>query len=142
MLEFISGLHIFVGILILIVGFIFHWIGQLISILDWDLATSLGLQEKDMPPEFKVYEHAIAVADVSIGWTYGIAAVGLVLGLPWAVKLVWIPGVILIYHSLSFWYWTGNRIKLGYHLETRRLRVAWSLLNFITGILAIIIAWQ
>ena len=53
-----------VGILIFIVGFILHWIGQLISIINWDFATKMGLQDKKALPEYKVYEHAIAVADV------------------------------------------------------------------------------
>ena len=52
--------HIVAGILILIVGFLFHWLGQLISIVNWDLAVRLGLQEKDAPPEYRVYEHGIA----------------------------------------------------------------------------------
>ncbi|MCE7738487.1 MAG: hypothetical protein GPJ50_03820 [Candidatus Heimdallarchaeota archaeon] len=67
--------NIIVGILVLIIGFVFHWIGQLISVINWDLATKLTLQEKDMSPEFKVYEHAIAVADVFIAWSYGVIAI-------------------------------------------------------------------
>jgi hypothetical protein len=54
--------NIIVGILILIVGFIFHWIGQLISAIDWNFATRIGFQEKKLIPEFIVYEHAIAAA--------------------------------------------------------------------------------
>ena len=60
--------NVIVGILIFIVGFIFHWIGQLISVINWDFATKIGFQEKKLLPEYKVYEHAIAVADVMIGW--------------------------------------------------------------------------
>lgn len=140
-MELISNLHILVGILVFIVGFIFHWIGQLISVVNWDFATRIGLQEKNLAPEFKVYEHAIAVADVSIGWIYGITAIGLILNHPWAFKLIWIPGVIMIYHSLSYWFWIENQNKLGYHISTNRFRVSWFLLNFVTGILAITIAW-
>lgn len=35
--------NIIVGILVLIIGFVFHWIGQLISVINWDLATKLTL---------------------------------------------------------------------------------------------------
>ncbi len=59
--------NIIAGLLIFIVGFIFHWIGQLISLINWDFAIRIGLQEKRMLPEYKVYEHAIAKADVAIG---------------------------------------------------------------------------
>ena len=135
------GANIVAGTLVLAVGFIFHWIGQLISVLDWDLATRIGLQEKGMPPEYKVYEHAIAVADVAIGWIYGIAGVGLILGTPWSFKLAWFPGVILIYHSISFWLWTGNRRRSGHQLTTDSVRIVWSLANMVTGVLAILVAW-
>jgi hypothetical protein len=89
--------NIVTGILVLIVGFLMHWIGQLVSIINWEFATKIGLQEKEMPNEFKVYEHAIAVADVAVGWTYGLAGVGLILDTPWSYQLIWIPGAILIY---------------------------------------------
>jgi len=79
--------NIVAGILILIVGFIFHWIGQLISVFDWDLAVRIGIQEKKAPAEYKVYEHGIAVADVTIGWIYGIAGIALILGAKWGFKL-------------------------------------------------------
>ena len=101
--------NIVTGVLVLIVGFGFHWIGQLISVLDWDLAMRIGIQEKDAPPEYKVYEHGIAVADVAVAWTYGIAAVGLVLDAPWGYKWAWFPGVLLIYHSIGFWFCMENQ---------------------------------
>jgi hypothetical protein len=50
--DIIRYANIIVGILIFLVGFIFHWIGQLISILDWNYATKLGLQEKKMLPKY------------------------------------------------------------------------------------------
>ena len=134
--------NIVTGILVLIVGFVFHWIGQLITIINWEFATKVGLQEKGMPREFKVYEHAIAVADVSIGWIYGIAGVGLIMDIPWSYKLLWFPGIILIYHGISVWFWMGNQKKIGYQLTTDSFRIIWSSLNIITGILATIIAWQ
>ena len=131
-----------IGVLIFIVGFIFHWVGQLISVVNWKLATSIGLQEAKMPIHYKVYEHAIAVSDVLLGWIYGIAAIGLVLDLSWAYKLSFIPGSILIYHSLNYWFWNLNQIKDGNNLNSLPLRIGWSLSNFITGILALLIAWN
>jgi len=130
------------GILVLIVGFIFHWIGQLVSVINWEFATKIGFQEKKLPKEFKVYEHAIATADALIGWIYGIAAVGLILDFPWSYKLLWFPGIILIYHGISVWFWMGNQKKIGNQLTSDFFRIIWSSLNIITGTLATIIAWQ
>ena len=135
------GANIVAGTLVLAVGFVFHWIGQLISILDWNLATRIGLQEKGSLPEYKVYEHAIAVADVAIGWIYGIAGVGLILGASWGFKLAWFPGVVLIYHGISFWFWTRNQSRSGHKLTTGSLRIIWSLANMVTGVLIILVAW-
>ena len=134
--------NIVIGILIFVVGFLFHWIGQLVSIISWDFATKIGLQETDMPKEYKVYEHAIALADSMIGWIYGLAAVGLLLGTEWGYKLAWFPGVILIYHSLSFWFWTDNRKKDGYDLTPEPLRISWSFANFVTGAITVLVAWN
>ena len=133
--------NIVVGILIFIVGFGLHFIGQLISLVNREFAVRIGIWEKDMIPEFEVYEKGIAVADVMIGWIYGIAAVGLILNAPWSYKLAWIPGVIMVYHSLSFWFWVGNQNKLGHPLNTNRFRIGWFLANFVTGILTILIVW-
>jgi hypothetical protein len=130
------------GVLVLIVGFLFHWIGQLISLLNWDLATRIGLQEAALSPEYKVYEHAIAAADVALGWIYGLAGLGLVLGTPWGYKLAWFPGVVLVYHSISYWFWTGNRRKAGHGLVADSTRIGWPLANFVTGALAILVAWS
>jgi hypothetical protein len=133
--------NIVTGILVLVVGFLMHWIGQLISIINWEFATRIGLQEKGLPKEFKVYEHAIAAADVAVGWTYGIAGVGLILDAPWAYQLIWIPGAILIYHGISAWFWMENQKKAGYPLTTNSFRLIWTSLNLVTGILAVAIAW-
>lgn len=139
--DIIPYANIIAGILIFIVGFIFHFVGQLISVVNWDYATKIGFQEKKLLPEFKVYEHAIAVADVSIGWIYLIAAIGVILDISWAYKLAWFPGVIMIYHSVSVFFWMGNQTKLGHPMNSNRFRISWFLLNFITGIMAISIAW-
>ena len=96
--------NIVAGILILIVGFGLHFIGQLISLVNRDFAVKIGVWEKDMIPEFEVYERGIAVADVAIGWIYGVIAIGLFFDISWAYKLAWVPGVIMIYHGLSFWF--------------------------------------
>jgi hypothetical protein len=130
------------GVLILIVGFIFHWIGQLISLINWEFATQIGLQEKKMLPEFKVYEHGIAVADVLIGWIYGIVAIGLFVNAPLAYKLAWFPGVILIYHSISFLAWTRNQKQAGHTTIPQSFRITWFLANFVTGMLTIVIAYK
>lgn len=134
--------NIITGVLVLIVGFVFHWCGQLISLLNWDFATKIGLQEKGILPEYRAYEEAIAVADVLIGWIYGIAGIGLILGTTWGFKLAWFPGVIFVYHSLSFWFWSKNQRKAGHRLMSGSARVIWFLANFITGILAILTAWH
>jgi hypothetical protein len=140
--DIFPGAHIVAGLLVLLVGFGFHWVGQLISLVNWEFATRLGLQEKGMLPEYKVYEHAIAVADVAVGWTYGLAGVGLLLGAEWGYRLAWIPGVVMIYHALSFWVWTRNRNRQGKVQVGRPLRITWSLINGVTGILAVLLAWN
>lgn len=133
--------NLVVGFLVLLVGFVFHWLGQLISICNWDLATRIGLAEKDMPPEYKDYELGMAVADVIIGWSYGLAGVGLLWGAPWGFKLAWIPGTVLTYHGLSFWFWTRNQIRAGHRLHPKSLRIGWCLANLVTGFLALLVAW-
>ena len=134
--------NIVAGVLVLVVGFTFHWIGQLISILNWNLAKRIGLQEAELLPEYRVYEHAIAVADVALGWVYGLAGLGLVLGAPWGYKLAWVPGVVLVYHSISYWIWTANRRKAGHQLVADPMRIGWTVANFVAGGLAILVAWN
>ncbi|MGB2958710.1 MAG: hypothetical protein WBD30_07460, partial [Bacteroidota bacterium] len=99
--EIFPHANLVAGLLIIVVGFGFHWLGQLISLLNWEFATRIGLQEKGLLPEYKVYEHAIAAADVAIGWIYGVAGIGILLGVDWGYKLAWIPGVVMIYHALG-----------------------------------------
>lgn len=136
--------NVIAGTLVLIVGFGFHWLGQGLSVLNWSLATRLGLQEEGMPAEYKVYEHAIAVADVAVGWLYGLAGVGLVMGAPWGYKLACIPGAILVYHAIGFWMWTAHQTSAGYRFQTGRMpfRVVWTSANLVTGGLALAVAWQ
>ncbi len=133
--------NIVAGVLILVIGFLIHCIGQSISLLNWDFAAKLGIAEKSMIPEFKAYEKGIAAADVMLGLIYGVAAVGLILNAAWAYKLAWFPAVVFIYHSLSFWFWSGNQIKLGHRYNSDRFRVAWFLANFISGILTVLVIW-
>jgi len=133
--------NIVTGILVFVVGFCAHWLGQLISVLDWDLATRLGLQEKRMLSEYKVYEHAIAVADTAMAWLYGVAAVGLLLDAEWGYKLAWIPGSILLYHAISAWVWERNRRAAGQRLWPESLRIGWCSANAMTGVLALLVAW-
>ena len=134
--------NIVIGILIFIIGFIFHWLGQLISVINWNFALKIGLQESALPKEYKVYEHAIAVADSLLGWIYGVAAIGLFLNASWGYKLAWIPSVVFIYHSLSFWFWTMNRRRDGHKLTSDALRIGWTLANFTTGVLTILVLWN
>ena len=131
--------NIIVAILVFIVGFLFHWIGQLVSIINWDFATKIGLQESNMPKEYKAYEHAIAVADSMIGWIYGLAAIGLIIEAGWGYKLACFPGIILIYHAISFWFWTGNKQKDGHDLISAPLRICWTVANFVSGALTIVV---
>jgi len=132
--------NVIVGILVFVIGFIFHWIGQIISLINWDFAAKIGIAEKNTLPEYKVYELGIAAADALLGWIYGIAAVGLILNISWLIPLLWFPGVVFVYHGLSFWFWIGNQNKLGKPTTTNNLRIGWSMVNFITGLLAILIA--
>ena len=133
--------NIVAGILILIVGFGFHWLGQLFSVLDWKRAVKLGLQEAEMLPEYRVYEHAIAVADSAVAWVYGVAAVGLFLNTGWGYQLAWIPGSILVYHAISAWIWEGNRRRAGHGLWSDGMRIGWCAANILTGLLALLVAW-
>ena len=134
--------NIVVGAMIIVVGFVFHWLGQLVCILNWEFAKKIGLVEKGMLPEYEVYERAIAQADVAMGWLYGIAGMGLILGTQWGYKLAWFPGVVFVYHSLSFWFWTENRRKVGHKLMSDAARIVWFVVNFITGVMTIAIACQ
>ena len=113
----------------------------MVSVLNWDYATKIGIQEEGLIPEFKVYEHAIAVSDVSIGWIYSLAGIGLILDTEWGNKLALISGAILVYHSIGFWSWNVNQRKLGHQLNSLSLRIGWSVANMISGLLAIFVAW-
>ena len=141
MASLFPNANIVAGILIFIVGFCGHWLGQLVSVLDWETAQKIGLQEKKLLPEYRVYEHAIAVADVALGWLYGVAAVGLFLNADWGYKLAWIPGSILTYHAISAWVWEGSRRADGHRLWPESLRIGWCGANMITGVLALLVAW-
>lgn len=133
--------NVLAGVLILVVGFGFHFIGQLIQLISWELAVKIGIAEKGIMPEYKAYEDGMAVADVAIGWIYLLAGLGLILGVPWSLKLAWVPGVILVYHSISFWFWDRNRELAGHKYFTKSKKIGWFLANFITGLLAVLIAW-
>ena len=133
--------NIVTAVLLILVGFFGHWVGQLISVFNWELGIRLDLQEKRLLPEYIVYEHAIAVADSAIGWIYGVAGVGLLLNQDWAYQLAWIPGSILIYHSIMAWVWEANRRAAGHRLWTEGMRFAWCTANAVTGLLCILVAW-
>ena len=137
-----SYANLLAGTLVLVIGFGFHWLGQLLSVINWDLATRLGLQEKSMPPEYRVYEHGIAVADIAVGWIYGVAGLGLLFNASWAYTLAWIPGAILVYHALSAWVWENNRRAAGHGLWSNTMRNSWCGINLFTGILTLLVAWS
>ncbi|MGC9517918.1 MAG: hypothetical protein ACP5C3_09520 [Methanomicrobiales archaeon] len=140
MLDLFNFASILAGFLILIIGFGLHFIGQLISVLNWDLAVRMGMAEKGILREYLTYENAMALTDVAIGWIYLPIGIGLILGLGWSYNLAFIPGVIFIYHSISFFFWTGNQEREGNVYYTQTKRVSWFLLNFISGIIILIVA--
>lgn len=133
--------NIIVGILVFILGFLFHWIGQIISVINWPFAIKLGIQEKKCPPEFVVYEKAIAMADVFIGWIYGLAAIGIISDQEWAYKVLWFPGIVFIYHGVFFWFMIGYQNKLGKPTTNKSFRVIWTGFNLLVGLLAVLMAW-
>lgn len=132
--------NVVAGVLVLLVGFGFHFCGQLVSVVNWRLATKWGLQESNLRAEYKVYEHGIALADVLMGWLYVVAGVGLVIDAAWGYALASIPGAILSYHAISFWFWTRNRRKAGDRYYSTGFRAIWSASNLATGILALLVA--
>jgi len=134
--------NIVAGVLVLIVGFGLHFLGQLYSLLNLQGAIKLGIQEADMPDEYRAYELGIAVADVLIGWTYAIAGIGLIVDAPWAYVWAWIPAVALTYHGLSHWFWTRNQQRAGYDRPFTRwpARHIWLGANLSTGLLAMAVA--
>ncbi|CAN8075363.1 unnamed protein product [Agarophyton chilense] len=129
------------AVFLLLVAVVFHFVGQLVSVISWKTAIRLGLQDASAPPEYYPYEHGIAIADVLLGWTYPIAAIGLLLNQPWAFKLAWIPASVLVYHSLSAWFWEADRRAAGHQLMSDSVRIIWCGANFFTGLLTIFVAW-
>jgi hypothetical protein len=135
--------HIVVGVLVFLIGFGLHFVGLLIAVVHRPLASRLGIWDKDLVPEYEHFELGIAKADVLLGWIYGVAALGLVLDASWGYRLAWFPGVVFVYHGLSFWFWTGHQKKAGRLLAgtANPLRTVWTSANLATGGLAIAIAW-
>lgn len=135
--------NVVAGVLVLVIGFGFHWLGQLVSIVNRPLAVKLGIWDKEVVPEYEHFERGIAVADVILGWIYGVAAIGLILNASWGYTLAWFPGVVLLYHSLSFWFWTENQRRAGHRVGFTENpgRTIWFLANFATGLLTIAVAW-
>ncbi len=134
--------NILAAALILIIGFGLHWLGQAIAVFNPDLAIRLGMLEKSLLPEFQAYENGIAKADIIIGWTYPLAAVGLFMGAGWGARLAFVPGVIFVYHGLSAWFWEANRRKMGHRYFSESFRRLWCFSNIGAGLLVILVAWQ
>ena len=133
--------NVLAGLLLLIVGFGFHFCGQLLSIPNWPLAERLGLQEANMPSGYRAYENGTAMGDVLLGWTYGFAAFGLLFGADWGYAIAVIPGAILTYHAACAWFWEAGRRRDGHGLWTNRFRTTWRGVNLGTGLLALTVAW-
>ena len=129
------------GFLLLVVGFGFHFMGQAISLWKWTLAERLGLQEESATPAQKDYEAGIATADVLIGWSYAPIGLGLILGWRWASTAASIPGAILAYHALGFWFWTAAQNRGKRRIMAEPLRRIWVAVNLATGLLALTAAW-
>ena len=51
--QIFPGANVVAGVLVLIVGFGFHFGGQLISVLAWQRAMRWGLQEEGLRPEYR-----------------------------------------------------------------------------------------
>ena len=49
---------------------------------------------------------------------------------------------MLVYHSFSYWFWTQNRNKDGNKLESNVMRIGWTLANFLTGLLTMLLSWK
>ena len=66
-----------------------------------------------------------------MAWVYGVAAVGLPLGPDWGYKLAWVPGSLLVYHSLCAWHWETDRRAAGKGVGSDTFGLAWCSANFI-----------
>jgi hypothetical protein len=111
-----------------------------VSVLNWDLAARSGLQEEALLPAYEVYGHAIAAAGVAQGRICGIAGLGLLMDTRKGNKLAWFPGVFLVYHCISYQFWTGNRRKAAHKLVSDPMRIGWPTANLVAGALAIPVA--
>ena len=140
--ELFPYAHIIAAVLILIIGFGYHWLGQIARLLNWQPASYKGLQEFDEPYRSKTFQHATAETDVTIGWIYGVIGFGLFLGSSWAFTAAWVPGILFIYHAINYWFWTGDEKKEGQEVVSKMIRIEWTLSNLLTGILCISIAWH
>ncbi len=77
-----------------------------------------------------------------MGWLYGVAGVGLLLGTTWGYKLAAIPGTILVYHGISAWFWERNRRRAGHPLFGEGFRIVWCGANVAAGLLTLLVAWN
>jgi hypothetical protein len=130
--------HIIAGILILIVGFGFHFLSQLMGYLHWEPEVKHGFII-NMPVKSKGYAHIIALSDVLIGWSYAIIGSGLYLGKSWGYVLAWIPGIIFTFEGIGYWFWSGHQQRFKDPLRTR---IEWSTLNIICGLFIVLVAWS
>ena len=132
--------HIIAGIIILIVGFGFHFLGQLMGFLYWEpeLKHSFII---NMPIKAKGYAHIVAISDVAIGWSYAIIGMGMYIGKSWSYTLAWIPGIILFLEGISFWTWRNQNNRPAQDLSLTE-RIEWSGLNIVSGLFILLVAWS
>ena len=76
-----------------------------------------------------------------MAWVYGVAAVGLPLGPDWGYRVAWVPGSLLVYHSLYAWHRETDRRAAGKGVGSDTFGLAWCSANFTTWDLAVAAAW-
>ena len=128
------------GVLVLIVGFGIHWLNRVALYLHWEFMPrhGFGIIFGDSQNN---YNRWITISDMTIGWLYGVIGVGLILGMDWGYDLAWIPGVILTLEGISYWINNGKK-KSDPAQYTYFTPSEWKVLNLLTGLFVIIIAWN
>ena len=134
--------NIVAGVLVLVVGFGFHWIGQLVSVLNWDTAQRSASRKWRCCPSTRSTKTPSPRPTSRWAGSMALPLPASCLARTGATSLPGIPGVVLVYHAFSYWFWTGNRRKAGHKLVSDSMRIGWPVANFVTGTLAIVVAWN
>lgn len=138
--ELFPYANILAGSLVLIVGFGIHWLNQLSLFMHWELMPKDGFGIHMLTNASK-YDRFIAISDVTIGWIYGIIGIGLFMGTSWGYLLAWIPGLFITFEGISYWIITGKKNLQGIKYSYFN-RIEWSILNIITGLFILFVAWN